>query len=226
MPMRAVVVIPLMVFWAGCAPKILRYSVSPQVVCGRAPVSVSWRALGASALRTTLRSASRQPGSPIVEDYTLVVIRGNRTPTETDHTCNLSDIAAGESARCGRSVVQRRQVQRYPAQVVDTLGEAVTLHGDSLAIHVSLGANFTAAGVRITGISNIMRRPLRVEHAGHTAVVAADNDAVSHEFDGVSPGGEWRISTAMTPIEQADPSREPRGLVLRYEAVCQEEVAR
>jgi hypothetical protein len=165
---------PLSAVCLGCAPKIQNFTVDPQVVCGQQAVWAYWRARGGAALRTTVEKSSKRPDAPTVETYTLVVVGDDRTPTEADVACDLASLAAGQPAPCGKSVVQRRQVQRFRDSASVQLGARAVLKADSLVIEVALGREFVASNFRITGITSSPILPFAPRAENEPDLRAAD----------------------------------------------------
>ena len=197
----------------ACGPKINHLRAEPNVVCPGSPVFLSWDASAGGTLSAT------PPDSSLSDVSSAGCTRVNPRST-TRYTLEVRNLFGSDKRQVDVDVRADGGVKEVGASVADP---STTCSNGKLSVSVNLPRDYWAAGLTVAKaqLPAEVHREMRVEHAGHSAVLN-DQSPATHEFDGVVPSGSWRLTAPLTAGEGCGTPTIPHSLSISLALGCVE----
>ena len=190
---------PLVVFglvfgpW-GCAPKVIKFEVTPSHACSGTPVRLEMRVVGTPTITTDPSLAEQAPHQYVPTTTTHFVVSVRRWP--------------------GKPAGSETEVKVMPGEPgePDEITANVNCQADNLAGTVARPAHDWDPRLRVTTVESGEDREVLVSHEGRSARLTPDSPS-TNAFDGTSPGGDWILSSPLRSGERCGASPPPPNLL-------------
>ena len=173
----------------SCAPKIIKFDVTPLTISKDDSVFVTWKVRGKPILiehdKTPLDSSN--PTGMYFKEFTLVAQKNNK------------------------EAKQKKQVTVLPAESKDVIIFNTILNGDTLIAKGISNPELWNNNFQVSSIASASGRPIFAMHENKTAVLNASG-IFSGAFEGTPVSGYWELKSLLTPKEKKDMSLAPATL--------------
>lgn len=187
------VAVPLLV-GPACAPKVLKFEVTPSHVCARTPVKLDMQVVGTPSV-TINPPLTEQAGHTYVPitttHFVLSVLRWPHKP-------------------CG-SEAEVKVMPGNPAEP-DEITASVACETDKLIGTVPRPPAEWDPRLKVTTVESGEDREVLVTHEGRSARLTPASPT-TNAFDGTSPGGDWTLSSPLKAAERCEANRPPPNLL-------------
>lgn len=178
----------------ACAPKVLKFEVTPSHVCSGTPVKLNIQVAGTATITTT-PALPHQPGQTYI-------------PTTTTHF--VVSVSRWPRKPAG-SETEVKVMPGNPAEP-DEITANVSCQADKVAGTVPRTASEWDTRLKVTTVESGEDREVLVTHEGRSARLTPQSPTTT-AFDGTSPGGDWNLSSPLKGGEKCGASPAPPSLL-------------
>jgi hypothetical protein len=197
----------------ACGPHINQFRAEPSVVCPGEPVVLSWNASAQGTLSAV--PAETGLGSVPASGCTHAAPR-----QRTRYTFKVQTLFGSDQRQVDVDTQTPGEVKDLGASVADP---STTCEGGKLSVTVRAPGEYWSPGLTVVRVQlpAEVNREILVQHRGHTGLIG-ERSRETHEFDGLSPSGVWRLTTSLAASETCGTPTIPHSVFISVSLGCAE----